>query len=194
KYEFYMIFFYIYFKLCSFFSSQPPRLLVVFDEYTIIPKILLIPLLFALKEKKISHIFIGDRAQLQAIRTNPVLKELPSSYDLVYLFVKKIIHLETNMRCPNPNHNVLLKSLASEVSEHDVSAETFLRIAIGYPKKVIYTLSKSEDYDLIHMSGKHRTVTEEINTLVSLCPDINKRFHFAKSPNDPELYHSVGYG
>src|SRR5699024_2953063 len=54
--------------------------------------------------------------------------------------------------------------------------------------------SKSEDYDLIHMSGKHRTVTEEINTLVSLCPDINKRFHFAKSPNDPELYHSVGYG
>lgn len=188
EYDFLMVIFNTYRRLRIFFRHICKDTLYVFDEYTVISKILLIPLLCALNKEKVSHLFVGDRAQLQAIHNSSLLKAIPNNYGIVSMFVEKVVVLNVNMRCSNINHNELLNRLARNASEESVPAETFLLLAIGYPAKVMYKLYQLSDYDLIHISGKHRANTVRINALISTLPEITKKYHVAFNVEKTEHY------
>lgn len=144
--------------------------LLILDEYTVIPKPLLLILLLVLDRYKIGAVICGDRNQLQNIHnTNHAGKG--SSYDFVRIIANREFALSRNHRCSDVDYNNKVQMLSEYSSSQHLDDWANALIGAMFYKNFLNRIDKqdiilaSNHIDMsIHMDMlvKSENITEEI--------------------------------
>jgi hypothetical protein len=134
--------------------------LVVLDEYTVIPKPLLLVTLILLKYYKIGTIICGDKNQLQNIHNSAHIK--CSSFDIATSFADRTFSLEENKRCVNSNYNSIIEYISRYSSSKRMNDFMYAIVATIFPRQLT-TFSLFND---IHLASTHREITQMVHMIV----------------------------
>lgn len=154
---------FIYCLLAMLNQFHPPPFYgghVLIDEYTVIPKPLLVVLLIVLKQYGIGTIVSGDCNQLQSIQNSQ--NNGVSSFEIAELFSAKVFSLEINERCADPKYNTIVKFISKISSSRKMDASGYALVAALF----LDSLSASSPYTDIHLAGTHKELTRLIHMYV----------------------------
>lgn len=161
--------------------------ILVFDEYTIMPKIYLISLVIMLKFYKITTIFCGDMNQLQSIGNSthtPI-----SSFDIVSKFADKQFEFIINHRCSDPYHNSIIDYVSTLSTDKKIDSFGSALISTLFMKPLI-TYYETNQLQNIFLASTHREIAAEINTLV-LLNHVPYSYYYIKSDCAPEVINGI---
>lgn len=127
--------------------------IVFLDEYTVIPKPLLLILLMLFEYYNIGCICCGDKDQLQNILNSR--HAICSSYDIANAFSIKSFQLYKNERCSNRIYTRIIEYFAQFSSSKYLDDYAFAMIAAIFPKQCI----TSRNYFDIHLAATHQELT-----------------------------------
>lgn len=124
--------------------------IVFLDEYTVIPKPLLLILLMLFEYYNIGCICCGDKDQLQNILNSR--HAICSSYDIANAFSINSFQLYKNERCSNKVYTGIIEYFAQFSSSKHLDAYAFAMIAAIFPKQCI----TPRNYFDIHLAATHQ--------------------------------------
>jgi hypothetical protein len=144
--------------------SEMPALkesLIFIDEYTVLPKELLLILLMMVKYHKIGTILCGDKDQLENIHTSVHSK--CSTYDVVISFADRVFNLNKNERCSDLEYNKIVNHFA-QYSQYDSKLNDFAFAAVAavFPNQLLTNPS----YFNTHLATTHQELANRIHTYV----------------------------
>lgn len=154
---------FIYAVMTLLNKFQPPPALdgyMMIDEYTVIPKPLLIALLIILKEYKVGTIISGDCNQLQSIQS--AQNNGISSFEIAQTFSDKTFFMDRNERCPDPKYNRVMKFISKLSSNKRLDKSAHALVASVFLGK----LAASSEYNDVHLAGTHRELTRLVHMYV----------------------------
>lgn len=134
--------------------------LVIFDEYTVIPKPLLYVTLQLFKHHRIGAVICGDRNQLQNIVNSS--HATCSSFDIAKTFSNKIFDLDKNERCGNATYNELVRYISQFSSSRLVDDFGFAMITSIFYRNCIQSTGVHD----IHMAATHQELSDLQHKLV----------------------------
>lgn len=149
--------------------------LVILDEYTVVPKPLLLLLLVLLKHYRIGTIICGDKNQLQNIHNSSHAR--CSSFDIASRFVDETFGLSTNERCLNSQYNDIIDYVANYSSDKRLDEFAFAMLSVLFPMQ----LGGSTKFTDVHLAATHRELARAVHMLV-----INERV--------PTSFYYISYG
>lgn len=135
--------------------------LLLFDEYTVINRILLVGYLIACKHNKVQTILCGDKNQLQTISKNKHDSK-STSFILGSKFADEFVTLNINMRCADAEHNKLLTLLGTYASEEQL--DYYQKVFIC--SKFLNNMLKTSDINNVYLATNHKTITEHVHKKV----------------------------
>lgn len=144
-------------------NAKMPNLkggLVILDEYTVVPKPLLLLVLVLLKHYRIGTIICGDKNQLQNIHNSSHAR--CSSFDIATRFVDETFGLSTNERCLNARYNDIIDYVANYSSDKRLDEFAFAMLAVLFPMQ----LAGSTKFTDIHLAATHRELARAVHMLV----------------------------
>lgn len=143
--------------------------LMIFDEYTVLPKTLLFVLLLLFRHYETKTIFSGDRHQLQTIENK---KSEISSFDMVQIFADNTFEFKTNHRCKNIEYNKFIQHLSKFSSETSIDFYVESLITAMFYKQIIYSKYDPNQLKNIIMAAHHSVIANELSDLISKynCP------------------------
>lgn len=144
-------------------SAKLPNLkggLVILDEYTVVPKPLLLLILVLLKHYRIGTIICGDKNQLQNIHNSTHAR--CSSFDIASRFVDETFGLSINERCLNTRYNDIIDYVANYSSDKRLDEFAFAMLAVLFPMQ----LGGSTKFTDVHLAATHRELSRAIHMLV----------------------------
>lgn len=144
----------------TYFSNN----LMIFDEYTVIPKTLLFVILILFNHYKIQTIFSGDKHQLQSIENK---KSEISSFNMVKLFSKKSYEFSINHRCSNEKYNIFINHLSKFSSTNLMDFYIEALITAMFYKQMINNNQTSDELKNIIMAAHHSVISKELSNLLS---------------------------
>lgn len=144
----------------TYFSNN----LMVFDEYTVIPKTLLFVILVLFNHYNIQTIFSGDKHQLQSIENK---KSEISSFNMVKLFSKKSYEFSINHRCANEKYNIFIKHLSKFSSTNLMDYYVEALITAMFYKQMVNNPQTSDELKNIIMAAHHSVISKELSNLLS---------------------------
>lgn len=135
--------------------------LIFIDEYTVLPKELLLILLMMVKYYKIGTILCGDKDQLENIHTSVHSK--CSTYDVVISFADRVFNLNKNERCNDLEYNKIVNHFA-QYSQFDAKLNDFAFAAVAaiFPNQLLTNPS----YFNTHLAATHQELANRIHTYV----------------------------
>lgn len=144
-------------------SKMPPvkNSLILIDEYTVLPKELLIIVLMLLRHYRVGVILCGDKNQLENIHTSVHSK--CSSFDVLVPFADKVFTLHKNERCGDPQYNEIIQYFAQySKCESYLDDFAYATVAAIFPKQ----LPTNQNYYNIHLGATHQELANRIHTYV----------------------------
>lgn len=135
--------------------------ILIMDEYTIVPKLILYLFLLLCKIYNLKVVFCGDKNQLQNIHNSKYTVEM-SSFEIVLNFSTKMFDLSKNERCLDENFNEIIKFVSKYSCEKLLDKFAFCFLSAIFSKKML-TPSQPEDTIL---ASTHSTLAEAIHKKV----------------------------
>nr|WOJ45366.1 DNAhel 2 [Apis mellifera nudivirus] len=154
--------------------AQLPNMLgslVILDEYTVVPKPLLLLILLLLKLHGIGTIVCGDRNQLQNIRNSSHTRV--SSYELVRHLATATFSLDINERCNDAQYNRIIDYVASFSCERRIDEFACSLIAAIFP----HQLMGNAVYADTHLAATHRELAHVVHNMV-INEKLNTSFYY----------------
>lgn len=143
--------------------AQLPNMLgslVILDEYTVVPKPLLLLILILLKVHRIGTIVCGDRNQLQNIHNSTHTRV--SSYELARRLADVTFTLDINERCSDSRYNRIIDYVAGYSSDRRIDDFACSLVAAIFPRQL---LGRSEYADT-HLAATHRELAHVVHNMV----------------------------
>jgi len=130
---------------------------LMFDEYTVITKIILLALLFAGKQHNLKYVFCGDRNQLGCIRSSAHTHNT-SSYEIIESFTSNIFDLDTYIRCGDNDYNSKISLIGSMASDEMLGDRGNAIVAALFLPNMLRSIDR---YDTIIMRN-HRALSNTV--------------------------------
>jgi len=125
-----------------------------FDEYTIIPKPMLLVVLLLYKHHNLGAIFCGDKNQLQNISNSR--HAVISSYDIVKNFADIDFELSKNERCDNRKYSEIIEFVTQYSCNDKLNAFGYAMVSIIFLKQLI----NEPNYHHLHLASTHQELTD----------------------------------
>lgn len=153
-------------------------MILLFDEYTLMPKMYLLTLVIMLKFYEITTIFCGDRNQLQSITNS---KHTPiSSHDIVARFADRQFEFLINHRCSETYHNSIIDYVSTLSSEDKLDPFAFSFLSTVYMEQILNYYDVSQLQNII-MASTHRELAMEMNNLTTTFGIVASFYQIASS-------------
>lgn len=134
--------------------------IVLFDEYTIVSKPILLLTMILLEYHGIGAIICGDKNQLQNIFNS---KHAPiSSYTLAASFAKQQFTLNVNERCSDTAYNNLIAYISQYSSGRRLDAYAYAMVSVIFLRQLI----EPQNYHHLHLAGTHQELSDLAHSLV----------------------------
>ena len=121
---------------------------IIFDEYTLVSKVLVVVLLTLVDAYKLKIVFSGDKNQLQNIHNCAHFKA--SSFEIIRMCEAIPLTLTEVMRCKNRDYNSVIAYISQFSSNSDLNAFAHAMLAVIFPKQVAIGKSDFTDLHLFH--------------------------------------------
>lgn len=154
-------------------ASLPNMLgsLVILDEYTVVPKPLLLLVLVLLKIHRIGTIICGDKNQLQNIHNSKHTRL--SSYDLARRLADRTFTLDINERCSDKRYNGIIDYISTYSSDRRIDDFACAMVSAIFPRQLL----GSSVYQDVHLASTHRELTNVVHNIV-VKDKIDTSFYF----------------
>lgn len=150
--------------------------IVYLDEYTIIPKPMLVLIYMELEFYGVGVVICGDKNQLQNIHNSA--HALMSAYGLSREFAHAEFTLETNERCSDDVYNNLVEYFCQFSSTDNLTEQAFAAIATLFPLQCL----APPTYHQTHLAATHQDLADLISVLV-LREECKPNFYFIDQSN-----------
>lgn len=161
--------------------------LLILDEYTVIPKPLLLIVMLTLKRYQIGAIICGDRNQLQNIHNSTHAGDC-SAFDIVSAFADRSFMLSRNERCTDVVYNEKVNFIGRYSRDVPVDSWGFAVISAMFYKNLVRTVSPQ---DMI-LGRYHSLITDAVDKIVkNVDYNIASAVWFIESADPPESVHGV---
>lgn len=147
-----------------------PDMLIIIDEYTVIPKVYLFLIITILQNYNISVVLCGDKNQLHNIHNSRYTK--CSSFDLAEWFRGKVFTLSVNERCKDKTYNGIIEYVSQYSSSERMNEFGYAIMSMVFTNQMF----NLPEYNCIHMASTHRQITQMVHSAV-LREDVQREMY-----------------